>query len=137
MPATGPVPSIASHQLVVLLAEVGLLLLLAFLLGRLAIRLGLPAIVGELCAGVLAGPSVLAHLAPSVSAWLLPHNAGQIHLLDAVAQIGLLLLVGITGIQLDLGLIRRRAGPPSAPASPGWWSRSPPEPAWPCCCRPA
>ena len=110
MPAAGPVPSIASHQLVVLLAEVGLLLLLAFLLGRLAIRLRMPAIVGELCAGVLAGPSVLAHLAPSVSAWLLPHDPGQIHLLDAVAQVGLLLLVGITGIQLDLGLIRRRAG---------------------------
>ena len=110
MPATGPVPSIASHQLVVLLAEVGLLLLLAFLLGRLAMRLKMPAIVGELCAGVLVGPSVLAQLAPSVSAWLLPHSPGQIHMLDAVAEVGLLLLVGITGIQLDLGLIRRRAG---------------------------
>lgn len=110
MPATGPVPSIASHQLVVLLCDVGLLLLLAFSLGRLANRLKMPAIVGELCAGVLAGPSVLAHLAPSASAWLLPHDPAQIHLLDAIAQFGLLLLVGITGIQLDLGLIRRRAG---------------------------
>lgn len=110
MPATGPVPSIASHQLVVLLSEIGLLLILAFALGRLAMKLKMPAIVGELCAGVLAGPSVLAHLAPSASTWLLPRNAGQIHLLDAVAQIGLVLLVGITGIQLDLRLIRRRAG---------------------------
>ena len=94
----------------VLLCEIGLLLILAFLLGRLATRLRMPAIVGELCAGVLAGPSVLAHLAPSASAWLLPHDPAQIHLLDAVAQVGLLLLVGITGIQIDLGLIRRRAG---------------------------
>lgn len=114
MPTTGPVPPIASHQLVVLLAEVGVLLILAFTLGRLAMRLKMPAIVGELCAGVLAGPSVLAHLAPSVSTWLLPHDPGQIHLLDAVAQVGLLLLVGITGIQLDLALIRRRAGTATA-----------------------
>lgn len=110
MPATGPIPSLASHQVVVLLSEVGLLLLLAFLLGRLAMRLKMPAIVGELCAGVLVGPSVLAHLSPSASAWLLPRDPAQIHLLDAVAQIGLLLLVGITGIQIDLTLIRRRAG---------------------------
>lgn len=110
MPATGPVPSIASHQLLVLLCEVGLLLILAFALGRLATRLKMPAIVGELCAGVLVGPSVLAHLAPAVSAWLLPPDPAQIHLLDAVAQVGLLLLVGITGIQVDLQLIRRRAG---------------------------
>ncbi len=110
MPVTGPVPPIASHQLVVLLCQVGLLLVLAFTLGRLAMRLKMPAIVGELCAGVLAGPSALAHLAPSASAWLLPHDPAQIHLLDAVAQVGLLLLVGITGIQIDLGLIRRRAG---------------------------
>jgi Kef-type K+ transport system membrane component KefB len=110
VPATGPVPSIASHQLVVLLTDIGLLLIIAFLLGRLAMRLKMPAIVGELCAGVLVGPSVLAHLSPAASAWLLPHNPAQMHLLDAVAQIGLLLLVGITGIQADLGLIRRRAG---------------------------
>lgn len=110
MPATGPIPSLASHQVVVLLSEVGLLLLLAYLLGRLAMRVKMPAIVGELCAGVLVGPSVLAHLSPSASAWLLPHDPAQIHLLDAVAQIGLLLLVGITGIQVDLSLIRRRAG---------------------------
>ena len=110
MPTTGPVPSIASHQLVVLLTDVGLLLILAFLLGRLAMRLKMPAIVGELCAGVLVGPSVLAHLSPTASAWLLPHSPAQMHLLDAVAEIGLLLLVGITGIQIDLGLIRRRSG---------------------------
>lgn len=111
MPATPPVSPIASHQLVVFLLQVGLLLLLACLLGRLALRLKMPAIVGELCAGVLAGPSVLTHLAPSVSAWLLPREPAQLHLLDAVGQIGVLLLVGITGIQLDLGLLRRKAVP--------------------------
>ena len=111
MPATPPVSPIASHQLVVFLLQVGLLLLLACLLGRLALRLKMPAIVGELCAGVLAGPSVLTHLAPSVSAWLLPREPTQLHLLDAVGQIGVLLLVGITGIQLDLGLLRRKAVP--------------------------
>jgi Kef-type K+ transport system membrane component KefB len=111
VPATHPVPLIASHQLVIFLLQCGTLLLLAYVLGRLALRMKMPAIVGELCAGVLAGPSVLAHLAPSVSAWLLPRDPAQLHLLDAVGQIGVLLLVGITGIQMDLGLLRRKAVP--------------------------
>jgi Kef-type K+ transport system membrane component KefB len=106
--ALAPVASIGAHQLLVFLLQVGSLLLLAFLLGTLAAKAGMPRVVGELTAGVLAGPSVLAHVAPGVSAWLLPHDAGQFHLLDAVGQIGVLLLVGITGIHMDLALVRRR-----------------------------
>jgi Kef-type K+ transport system membrane component KefB len=54
------------------------------------------------------GPSLLAHSAPAVSAWLLPADAAQIHLLDAVGQLGVLLLVGITGMHVDLKLVRRK-----------------------------
>jgi Kef-type K+ transport system membrane component KefB len=106
--AVGPVAPIGAQPLLVFLLQVGLLLLLALVLGRLATRLGMPAIVGELCAGVLAGPSVLAHITPDVYSRLFPSQAAQFNLLDAVGQIGVLLLVGLTGIHLDLGLVRRR-----------------------------
>ncbi|WP_371778533.1 cation:proton antiporter [Streptosporangium subroseum] len=108
MLALQPVMPLGAHQLLIFVLQVGLLLMLALLLGRLAARLGMPAIVGELAVGVLLGPSLLAHVAPAVSDWLLPREAGQFHLLDAVAQIGVLLLVGLTGIQLDFKLVRRR-----------------------------
>jgi Kef-type K+ transport system membrane component KefB len=62
----------------------------------------------------LSSHSVLAHVAPHFSAWLLPANAGQIHLADAVGEIGVVLLVGLTGISLDLGLLRRNAGTATA-----------------------
>ncbi|MDQ1654628.1 MAG: hypothetical protein QOI35_3828, partial [Cryptosporangiaceae bacterium] len=103
-----PVAPIAAHDLLVFLLQVGLLLLLATCLGRLAIRLRLPAVVGELSVGVLLGPTLLAHVAPAVSDWLFPPRAEPVHLLDAVGQVGVLLLVGLTGIHLDLGLVRRR-----------------------------
>src|SRR6266566_6631183 len=106
--AVGPIAPIAAHQLLVFLLQIGLLLSVAFLLGKLSIRLGMPAIVGELFTGVLLGPSVLAHVLPRLSGWLLPHDLGQAHMLDAVGQVGVLLLVGITGAQMDLGLVRRR-----------------------------
>jgi Kef-type K+ transport system membrane component KefB len=105
--SAGPVAPVGPHEVLVLLLETGLLLGLALLLGRLGQRWGLPAVVGELCAGVVAGPSVLAHVAPGVSSWLFPATPGQVHMLDAVAQLGVLLLGGITGMSIDLGLVRR------------------------------
>ncbi|GAA3038464.1 hypothetical protein GCM10017559_78180 [Streptosporangium longisporum] len=96
----------AGSSFLLFLVQVGVLLSLALLLGRLAARLGLPVLVGELLAGVLLGPTVLGHAAPQLAGQLFP--AGQTQLLDAFGQIGVLLLVGITGAQLDPGLLRER-----------------------------
>lgn len=103
-----PIAPIPAHELLIFLVQVGLLLLLASSFGRLATRLGLPAVVGELAVGVVLGPSVLAHVAPALSTWLFPARVEQFHLLDAVGQIGVLLLVGVAGIHLDMGMVRRR-----------------------------
>jgi Kef-type K+ transport system membrane component KefB len=105
----GPVSApLGGHALLVFLCAVAMLLLAALLLGRLAARFGLPAVSGELCAGVLVGPTVLGHVAPGVYHWLLPPQAEQTHLLDAAGQLGVILLVGMTGAEIDLGLVRRR-----------------------------
>ncbi|MEV6849326.1 cation:proton antiporter [Actinoplanes sp. NPDC051411] len=103
-------PALPSHELLVFLLQVAVLLLGAFALGRLAQRLGLPAIVGELLTGVVIGPSVLGHALPDLSAWFLPSTGEQQHLLDATCQIGVLLLVGVTGTHLDAAMLRRRGG---------------------------
>jgi Kef-type K+ transport system membrane component KefB len=105
-----PVPPLTAHQLLIFLLQLSALLALAFGLGRLAQRLAMPAIVGELLAGVLVGPSLLGVMAPGFSHWLMPSEPSQMHLLDAAGQIGVLLLVGITGSHLDLGMLRRRRG---------------------------
>ncbi len=106
--AAAPVAPLGGHPMVLLLTQLTVLVASAYLLGRLANRVGLPALVGELSVGVLLGPSVFGQLAPRASDWLFPHQAGQMHLLDAVAQLGVLILVGVTGISLDFRLLRRR-----------------------------
>ncbi|UUU22868.1 cation:proton antiporter [Streptomyces sp. DSM 40750] len=107
--AVGPVPPLGGHPLAMFLVQVALLLLVATLLGRLAARCSLPPIVGELLTGIVLGPSLLGHTLPRVSEWLFPKVPEQAHLLDAVGQIGVLLLVGITGLQMDTAMIRKRA----------------------------
>ncbi|WP_214324843.1 cation:proton antiporter [Nonomuraea sediminis] len=76
------------------LTQVAVLLLAAVVLGRLARRLGMPPVVGELAAGVA----------------LAPLFSGPGPLLEDVGQLGVLLLVALTGAHLDLGLVRRRSG---------------------------
>jgi len=108
MTLVAPVPPIPAHPLLVLLLDLLLLLGLALLLGRLAERMRMPAVVGELTTGLLLGPSVLGHAVPGLSGWLLPHDAEQIHLIDAVGQLGVLLLVALAGTHIDMSLMRRR-----------------------------
>ncbi|MGW0246330.1 cation:proton antiporter [Nocardia goodfellowii] len=108
--AAAPVSPIPAHSVLILLVQLCVLLVAARGLGSLALRCGLPRIVGELSAGILVGPSVLGHLAPEIATWLFPVRAEQQHLLDAVGQIGVLLLVGLAGTHLDIGYIRTRAG---------------------------
>ncbi|MEV4346677.1 cation:proton antiporter [Actinoplanes sp. NPDC049596] len=105
---SSPLPGLAPHSLLVFLLQVSLLLLVALALGRLAVRLGLPALVGELLTGVILGPSLLGALAPGAFDWVLPADADQLHLVDVVGQVGVLLLVGVTGVQLDTAMLRRR-----------------------------
>lgn len=103
-----PSTALREHQLLVFLLQLAGLLLLAMLLGKLANRFGMPAIVGELLVGVLIGPSVLGHLPENMSGWLPQRDPSQQVLLETVGQIGLLLLVGLTGAHMNLALVRKR-----------------------------
>jgi Kef-type K+ transport system membrane component KefB len=105
---SAPLPPLTPHVLMLFLLQISLLLTMATLLGRLAVRLGLPALVGELLTGVVLGPSLLGATVPGLWDQVLPAGADQLHLVDAVGQIGLLLLVGVTGIQVDVAMLRRR-----------------------------
>jgi K+:H+ antiporter len=72
--------------------------------GALA-RLGQPRVVGEMFAGILLGPSVLGRFAPSLSLTLFP--AASLPLLQALAQVGVLIFMFVVGLELDLGQLRR------------------------------
>lgn len=103
------VPLLSGDALLTLLLQVAVVVAAALVLGRVAQRFGLPAIVGELTAGVLLGPSLLGNVAPAVEEYIFPPDASQQHMLDAIGQIGILLLVGLSAAQLDTGFLRRRA----------------------------
>jgi Kef-type K+ transport system membrane component KefB len=65
-----------------------------------------PPVIGEVIAGILLGPSLLGRVAPEVSAYVLPPNVAPF--LAVLSQVGVILYMFLVGLELDLGLIRKR-----------------------------
>jgi len=91
----------------VFIAQVIVLLTTGRLLGELMQRLGQPAVMGQLIAGILLSPSVLGMLWPGLQHAIFPPSAEQKAMTDAVAQLGILLLLLLTGMETDLSVFRR------------------------------
>jgi Kef-type K+ transport system membrane component KefB/nucleotide-binding universal stress UspA family protein len=101
------VPALSGDALFLLLLQVSLILVAARLLGAVMTRIGQPAVIGELLAGIVLGPSLLGWLWPHGFAWIFPADPSQVHLLETLAWIGLVLLMLVTGLETDVRLLRR------------------------------
>ena len=88
------------------LLQIGLLLAASRILADLMKRIGQAAVIGELLAGILLGPSLLGQLAPGVYALIFPQSPLAMHLLEAIAWVGAVTLLLFIGLETDLGLLR-------------------------------
>jgi Kef-type K+ transport system membrane component KefB len=87
--------------------ELGILAISARLMGELARRLFLPAVVGELSVGVIFGPTILKRLFPDLQATIFP-AAGDTHVaLTAVLTLAIAFFLVAAGMEVDLRLVRR------------------------------
>jgi len=91
----------------IFLCEIIALLVCGRLMGELMQRIGHPPVMGQLIAGILLGPSALGALGPGLQHALFPASPDQKAMIDAVAQLGILLLLLLTGMETDLAVVRR------------------------------
>jgi Kef-type K+ transport system membrane component KefB/nucleotide-binding universal stress UspA family protein len=90
-----------------LVAEVLLLLVVGRVLGEGMQRIGQPALMGTLLAGIILGPSLFGWLWPSAQHFLFPRDEAQKGMIDGLSQIGILMLLLLTGMETDLKLVRK------------------------------
>lgn len=92
------------QEILKILVQLLLLLFAARLLGEISQKLKQPAVIGEIIAGVILGPSILGNIefiSPYVNLYQYPSV-----MLEIVSLLGALMLLFITGYEIDLGLIK-------------------------------
>jgi Kef-type K+ transport system membrane component KefB len=92
------------HAMARLLLAVAVVVGTCKLAGLAAVRLGQPAVIGEIVSGILLGPSVLGALSPSVAHALVP--ASVLPQIGVLAQLGVVLFVFLAGTEIDGGMLR-------------------------------
>jgi Kef-type K+ transport system membrane component KefB len=86
------------------LFAIAVIVVVARVVGALGQRLRQPAVMGEILAGLMLGPSVLGALAPTAQAALFPDAV--LPSLSIVAKIGAVLFMFLVGLELDPKLFR-------------------------------
>jgi Kef-type K+ transport system membrane component KefB len=76
-------------------------------LGTVFSRIGQPAVIGEMAAGILLGPSLFGWLCPSLFAFVF--SSDSLEGLRLFSQIGVCLFMFVVGMELDLGHLRQKA----------------------------
>jgi len=98
-----------SHETVMhLLLALAVLLAGARLMGELAARFRQPAILGEILAGILLGPTVLGNLAPGIQRFIFPAEPGFQIGLEAITTFSIVLFLLVAGLEVDLSTAWRQ-----------------------------
>lgn len=95
-----------THQDVVnLFLQLAAMLLLARIFAEIAQRFRQPAVVGELLAGIILGPTILGTFVPDFHEYLFMSNPSANLALDGFVQIAVVLLLFIAGLEVELHLV--------------------------------
>lgn len=99
--------SFSLHTLALTLLQMVLILVVARLCGMLARKVRQPAVIGQIVAGILLGPSGLGRWWPDFFNFLFaPSSLGTLGILS---QIGVCLFMFVIGMELDLSQLKSRA----------------------------
>ena len=97
----------ASHLLPQVLVALITIITTARILGAVCLLCGQPRVIGEVCAGIALGPSLLGRVAPDAMASLFPSSVSPV--LGILAQIGVILYMFLIGLELNSGLLKSKA----------------------------
>jgi Kef-type K+ transport system membrane component KefB len=90
-----------------LLLQVIVIVLATRAVGTLFARCGQPAVVGEVLAGILLGPSLLGWVWPEAAGFIFPKES--LGILKLFSQIGVCLFMFVVGLELEVSHLRQKA----------------------------
>jgi Kef-type K+ transport system membrane component KefB len=98
-----------NHQETIsLILSLGILLIVARLVGEFFRKLKMPLVVGELVAGICLGPSLLGHYFPNISSLALNQKSNSMFAFNGITAISVIMLLFVAGMEVDLSIIRQQ-----------------------------
>jgi Kef-type K+ transport system membrane component KefB len=98
-----------NHQEIIsLILSLGILLIVARLVGEFFRKLKMPLVVGELVAGICLGPSLLGQYFPKISNLVLNQNSNSHIAFNGITSISVIMLLFVAGMEVDLSIIRQQ-----------------------------
>ncbi len=96
------------------LATLGAVLAIGFVLGRICSSIGQPPVIGEVIAGILLGPSLLGAISPEAMHLLIPSASEDpkrqvASALKAISQLGVILYMFLVGLELNGARLKTQA----------------------------
>jgi Kef-type K+ transport system membrane component KefB len=103
------VSKLSSDEVLSFLIIVSVILITARVLGEIFRKFKQPAVIGEILAGIILGPSLLGTLFPHLFETIFTSQKGiPFKAFDGLAQMGIILLMFIAGFEVDLKQIRKQ-----------------------------
>lgn len=95
----------SAADFITFLLSISIMLFFAKLLGELFNKFKQPAIIGEILAGIILGPTILGMFAPGIFNWLFPENNSVKIALDGITNVAVVLLLLVSGLEIDLSIV--------------------------------
>jgi Kef-type K+ transport system membrane component KefB len=95
-------------DVVQLLIQLGVMLIAGRIFAEIARKLNQPAVIGEILAGILLGPTVLGMIYPETFGALFPTPSGAGTVLTGLVQIAVVMLLFIAGLEVDLQIVMQQ-----------------------------
>lgn len=95
---------LTQYEIMNLLIQLGIMLIMGRLLAEIARKLKQPAVVGEILAGIVLGPTILGMVNPDWFQSLFPQGSSSL-VLDGFVQVAVVMLLFIAGLEVDLHLV--------------------------------
>ena len=95
------------HTIFHVLLALMLILVAGRVFGSLLALVGQPKVIGEVVAGIALGPSLLGWISPDTMNFVLPKQV--LPFLGVIAQLGIIFYMFLVGLELNGGLLRKRA----------------------------
>ncbi|MFN3998750.1 cation:proton antiporter [Algoriphagus sp.] len=97
--------SLAHKEVINLLLQLAAMLLSARIFAEIAQKFKQPAVVGEIIAGIVLGPTILGMITPDFFEYLFQSNPSANLALDGIVQMAVILLLFIAGLEVELHLV--------------------------------